>query len=85
MTDMLEQKNKLAYEKGRLQSKVDQLQKEVEQLAGAHTDSVGLGKMKQALEAKLNKVTIIPQDKKTKCAYCHCMVIWLMVAARNIE
>ncbi len=62
MTDMLEQKNKLAYEKGRLQSKVDQLQKEVEQLAEAHTDSVGLGKMKQALEAKLNKVTIIPQD-----------------------
>ena len=58
MAEMLEQKNKLAYDKGRLQSKVDQLQKNLESLANAQTDLVKARKSNTTLEAKYHKVRI---------------------------
>ena len=57
MTDMLEQKNKLAYDKGRLQSKVDQLQRDLESLANAQTELVQSKKLNASLEVKYHKVS----------------------------
>ena len=57
MADMLEQKNKLAYDKGRLQSKVDQLQRDLESLANAQTELVQSKKLNVSLEAKYHKVS----------------------------
>ena len=54
---MLAQKNKLAYDKGRLQSKVDQLQKDLESLANAQTDLVQARKLNTTLETKYHKVS----------------------------
>ena len=54
MTDMMEQKNKLAYDKGRLQS---QLQAELESLAHAQTDLTQAKRTIAALEAKITKVS----------------------------
>ena len=56
---MMEQKNKLAYDKGRLQSKVDQLQAELESLAHAQTDLTQAKRTIAALEAKITKVSQI--------------------------
>ena len=57
MTDMLEQKNKLAYDKGRLQSKVDQLQRDLESLANAQTELVQSKKLNASLEVKYHEVS----------------------------
>ena len=54
--EMLEQKNKLAYDKGKLETKVEQLQREMENLATAQVDLAQLRKLHNATEAKLNKV-----------------------------
>ncbi len=56
MAEMIEQKNKLAYDKGRLQSRVDALQKELEGLANAQSEQVQVRKLATQLEAKYHKV-----------------------------
>ena len=56
---MLEQKNKLAYDKGKLQNRVDHLQRELEELASAKTDLIQMRKTNAAMDAKLNKVITI--------------------------
>ncbi|XP_064642994.1 coiled-coil domain-containing protein 150-like [Lineus longissimus] len=56
MTEMLEQKNRLAYDKGRLQTKVDHLQSELESLANSQTELMQLRKNNQTIEAKYSKV-----------------------------
>ncbi len=59
---MIEQKNKLAYDKGRLQSRVDALQKELEGLANAQSEQVQVRKLATQLEAKYHKVQNCHQD-----------------------
>ena len=44
MANMLDQKNKIAYDKGRLQSKVDQFQTELENLTGVQAEVMSLKK-----------------------------------------
>jgi predicted nuclease with TOPRIM domain len=57
MAEMLEQKNRLAYDKGRLQTKVDHLQSELESLANSQIELMQLRKNNQTLEAKYSKVS----------------------------
>ena len=54
MADMLDQKNKLAYDKGRLQSKVDQFQTELGNSSGEQAEVMSLRKMKKTLETKFD-------------------------------
>lgn len=53
---MMEQKNKLAYDKGRLQTKVDDLQRDLEGLAGVQNELIQLRKSYAALESRYSKV-----------------------------
>ncbi|XP_078696730.1 coiled-coil domain-containing protein 150-like isoform X2 [Branchiostoma floridae x Branchiostoma belcheri] len=55
MAEMIDSKNRLAYDKGKLQTKVDQLQQELESLANAQSEVVHLRKVNAAVEAKFNK------------------------------
>ncbi|XP_022099991.1 coiled-coil domain-containing protein 150-like [Acanthaster planci] len=57
IAELLESKNRLAYDKGRLQSRVDQLQKELEGLANARTDGLQLQKVNVAMQAQYTKTT----------------------------
>ena len=54
---MVEQKNKLAYEKGKLHTQVTSLQRDVETLANASNELTQSKKLNITLEAKLSKVT----------------------------
>ena len=56
LKEMVEQKNKLAYEKGKLQAQVDSYQHELESLAGAQTELTQYKRITTSLEAKLSKV-----------------------------
>ncbi|XP_013416003.1 coiled-coil domain-containing protein 150-like [Lingula anatina] len=55
IAEMTEQKNKLAYEKGKLQSKLEQLQRDMESLSGSKAELAQLRKINQALEGKYTK------------------------------
>ena len=55
---MQEQKNQLAYDKGRLQSRVEELQREVQALANAQSELVQLRKVTAALEVNYKKVIV---------------------------
>ena len=57
MATMLDQKNKLAYEKGRLQNGVKELQQEVERLASAQSELSQSRKMTTTLESSYKKVS----------------------------
>ncbi|XP_074654451.1 coiled-coil domain-containing protein 150-like isoform X2 [Tubulanus polymorphus] len=54
-TEMMEQKNRLAYDKGRLETRVDQLQAEIQTLSFKQNDFVQLQKTKDAIETKFEK------------------------------
>ena len=53
---MMEQKNKLAYDKGKLQTRLEQVQAQLEQCAGASAELQTLQRAHAALDAKHNKV-----------------------------
>ena len=72
--EMLEQKNKLAYDKGKLESKVEQLQREMENLASAQVDLSQLRKLQNSTEAKLNKVCVL-QAKLNKSQFSSKLVL----------
>lgn len=55
----MEQKSRLAYEKGHLTSQVTQLQGELESMAKQHADLVKYRQTAAALDAKCSKVCII--------------------------
>ncbi|GFO30928.1 coiled-coil domain-containing protein 150-like [Plakobranchus ocellatus] len=52
LSEMLEQKNRLAYENGKLQSKLTQVQQELEDTAQEQGDIVQLRKLSQSLQTK---------------------------------
>lgn len=58
LKETTEQKNRLAYDKGRLQSQVTQLQAEVTALADTRAEAIQLNKQREAMEAKYLKVNI---------------------------
>uniref|UniRef100_H3AWY3 Coiled-coil domain containing 150 n=1 Tax=Latimeria chalumnae TaxID=7897 RepID=H3AWY3_LATCH len=58
LADLMDSKNKLAYDKGKLQTKVQQLQEELESLADAQSNNHQLRKLNTALEAKYNQVNM---------------------------
>ncbi|XP_071805005.1 coiled-coil domain-containing protein 150-like [Asterias amurensis] len=57
IAELLESKNRLAYDKGRLQNRVDQLQGEMASLAGAQADVHQLKKVNDIMQAKLSKTS----------------------------
>ena len=59
MKEMLEAKNRLAYEKGCLQTQVEQLQSQMENLASANTDYAKLKKANTLLETNYQKVGVL--------------------------
>ncbi|XP_053566311.1 coiled-coil domain-containing protein 150 [Bombina bombina] len=56
LTDLTESRNKLAYEKGKLQSTVDQLQSKLQSVCDAQSENSQLRKLNNALEAKYTQV-----------------------------
>lgn len=59
MAEMMEQKNKLAYDKGRLQNRVGELQREVESLASGQSELAQLRKLASTTESNYKKVSIL--------------------------
>ncbi|KAH9508698.1 hypothetical protein Btru_049657 [Bulinus truncatus] len=55
LNDMMEHKNKLAYENGKLQSTINQLQQEIAELMKNREDTNQLKKLNQTLKAKYNQ------------------------------
>ena len=53
---MMEQKNKLSYDKGRLTARVEDLQREVESLANAQSELTQLRKTAATMDANYKKV-----------------------------
>lgn len=58
LKDMLEQKNKLAYENGKLQSELTQVKTELSVVTVESTTAVQQKKMNEILQDKFLKVTI---------------------------
>ncbi|XP_064418253.1 coiled-coil domain-containing protein 150 [Latimeria chalumnae] len=64
LADLMDSKNKLAYDKGKLQTKVQQLQEELESLADAQSNNHQLRKLNTALEAKYNQAQSVLERKE---------------------
>nr|XP_048726248.1 coiled-coil domain-containing protein 150 isoform X7 [Caretta caretta] len=58
LAELTDSKNKLAYDKGKLQTKVQQLGEELQSLADAHSENSHLRKLNTALETKYTQVNI---------------------------
>ncbi|XP_074823909.1 coiled-coil domain-containing protein 150 isoform X5 [Natator depressus] len=58
LAELTDSKNKLAYDKGKLQTKVQQLGEEVQSLADARSENSHLRKLNTALETKYTQVNI---------------------------
>ena len=56
MADILESKNRLAYEKGQLQSRVAELQHQLSALANTQAELQRVKKVETALQARFEKV-----------------------------
>lgn len=56
MTELLEAKNRLAYEKGQLHQRLEALQRELEATTKVQTENKHLKKMKTSLESQVKKV-----------------------------
>ena len=72
MHEMLEQKNRLAYDKGRLQKAVEQLQEDMELCGSSEAE---LGKLKEChrvLEAKYTKVCVCISEVIQFVCHCQC-------------
>ncbi|XP_053900403.1 coiled-coil domain-containing protein 150 isoform X4 [Malaclemys terrapin pileata] len=58
LAELTDSKNKLAYDKGKLQTKVQQLEEELQSLADAHSENSQLRKLNAALETKYTQVNV---------------------------
>ncbi|XP_042707610.2 coiled-coil domain-containing protein 150 isoform X3 [Chrysemys picta bellii] len=58
LAELTDSKNKLAYDKGKLQTKVQQLEEELQSLADAHSENSHLRKLNAALETKYTQVNV---------------------------
>ncbi|XP_067851439.1 coiled-coil domain-containing protein 150 [Heptranchias perlo] len=56
LAELTESKNKLAYDKGKLQTRVEQLQKELQHISDANSENVQLRKINTVLETKYTQV-----------------------------
>ena len=65
LNEMMEQKNRLAYENGKLQSAINQLQQELSQVTQEQGDITQLRNLSQSLQAKYTKVglSLLPPPK----------------------
>ncbi|XP_051874578.1 coiled-coil domain-containing protein 150 [Pristis pectinata] len=64
LDEMSESKNKLAYDKGRLQSRVQQLQEELQHRSDASSENVQLRKVNALLETKYSQVQLVLEQKE---------------------
>ncbi|KAK3591041.1 hypothetical protein CHS0354_026055 [Potamilus streckersoni] len=55
MKEIMEQKNKLAYENGRLQTQVDQMRADMESMSHAHKDAKQNRQLNEGLQTRLNE------------------------------
>ncbi|KAL3862087.1 hypothetical protein ACJMK2_008081 [Sinanodonta woodiana] len=55
MKEIMEQKNKLAYENGRLQTQVDQMRADLESMSHAHKDAKQNRQLNEGLQTRLNE------------------------------
>ncbi|XP_050825435.1 coiled-coil domain-containing protein 150 isoform X5 [Gopherus flavomarginatus] len=58
LAELTDSKNKLAYDKGKLQTKVQQLEEELQSLADAHSENSHLRTLNTALETKYTQVNV---------------------------
>ena len=65
LSEMLEQKNRLAYENGKLQSTLRQLTQELEEATREQGDIVQLRKLSQSLQAKYTQVSCFSTSAET--------------------
>ena len=65
LAELQEEKSRLAYDKGRLSSRVEQLQKQLDAAAAGQLESVSCKKLAVALQEKLQQVNIL-QDNQTE-------------------
>ncbi|KAK6296098.1 hypothetical protein J4Q44_G00338110 [Coregonus suidteri] len=67
LKELTDIKNNLAYEKGKLQTRVDQLQEELQALRDTHVESVQQHKLSSVLEDKYTQVSSEMSTLKTTC------------------
>ncbi|XP_060075980.1 coiled-coil domain-containing protein 150-like [Ylistrum balloti] len=82
MKDMMEQKNKLAYENGRLQSQVSQLTAQLDVLTGSHTEVSQYRKQSQDLQKKWDKAQKEISELKVRV---HAQESQLMMSQGSLE
>ncbi|XP_021369483.1 coiled-coil domain-containing protein 150-like isoform X3 [Mizuhopecten yessoensis] len=82
MKDMMDQKNKLAYDNGRLQSQVSQLTAQLEVLSGSHTEVSQYRKLNQDLQKKYDKAQKEISDLKVRV---HAQESQLMMSQGSLE
>ncbi|XP_019347794.1 coiled-coil domain-containing protein 150 isoform X3 [Alligator mississippiensis] len=64
LAELTDSKNKLAYDKGKLQTKVQELEKELQSLADAHLENSQLRKLNTALETKYTQAQTVFEHKE---------------------
>ncbi|XP_033763088.1 coiled-coil domain-containing protein 150-like isoform X3 [Pecten maximus] len=82
MKDMMEQKNKLAYDNGRLQSQVSQLTAQLDVLSGSQTEISQYRKLNQELQKKFDKAQKEISELKVRV---HAQESQLMMSQGSLE
>ena len=65
----MDQKNKLAYENGRLQTQVEQMNGELEALRKAELECTQYKQLSETLQSKYSQVILSLQDFKVGCLF----------------
>ncbi|KAM9442749.1 coiled-coil domain-containing protein 150 isoform 3-T3 [Salvelinus alpinus] len=82
LKELTDSKNNLAYEKGKLQTRVDQLQEELQALRDTHVESVQQCKLSSVLE---NKYTQVSSEISTLKTTCHKLEAQLRQAQAEVQ
>nr|XP_046149389.1 coiled-coil domain-containing protein 150 [Oncorhynchus gorbuscha] len=82
LKELTDSKNNLAYEKGKLQTRVDQLQEELQALRDTHVESVQQCKLSSVLE---NKYTQVSSEISTLKTTCHELEAQLRQAQAEVQ
>ncbi|XP_078419943.1 si:dkey-75b17.1 [Cetorhinus maximus] len=64
LAEITESKNKLAYDKGRLQARVEQLQEELQCMSEANSENIQLQKFNTVLETKYTQAQLVLKQKE---------------------
>ena len=70
LKEMMDQKNKLAYENGRLQTQVEQMSAEVEGLRKADLECTQYKQLAEALQSKYSQVILAFQEQSYLRLHC---------------